>query len=278
MISIVVSSNRPMLWEKFEETFYSNFVNQIIFVGPNKPKKKINNKSIFIKSFYKPVQCLAQGISVISNNYFFFAPDDISCSKNTIDKFITQSIENLSKKIILVPNFYMGNKNFTNGLKFNENDYYHIPVFSLLTKKIYFEIGGFDKNFIAVLYDIDFYNRLFYIYGFESKIINYFNISENSQSIFNGNLSKDYWIQDRALLNNLWSKINNKNYIRNKKIDEFDYSIINIRSQGRTSLKWSGKNNLFLLINSFFLVKLLKSLKNILRDKLYYIKQVLINE
>ena len=167
----------------------------------------------------------------------------------------------------------------TNGLKFRENDDFMIPVFSILSKEIYEEIGGFDKNFIAVLYDIDFYLRLFYYKGFRSKLIKNFKIYELPQSVTKGNLSKDFWIKDRKFLDSLWFFDNKKKeYIRNRPINSFEINSIDSRSQGSNVLKWSNNNNLFLLINDFFLVRITKSLKNQIRDFLYSAKKKLLNE
>ena len=278
MISLIVSSNRPHYWSNFEKNFYCDLISEIIFVGPINNSKKLDQRSKFIKSYFKPVQCLVQGISKAKNNFFFFAPDDIYCSTETLDLYLKESINNFKNKVVLVPRFFMDKREMTNGLKFRENDDFMIPVFSILSKEIYEEIGGFDKNFIAVLYDIDFYLRLFYYKGFRSKLIKNFKIYELPQSVTKGNLSKDFWIKDRKFLDSLWFFDKKKEYIRNRPINSFEINSIDSRSQGSNVLKWSKNNNLFLLINDFFLVRITKSLKNQIRDFLYSAKKKLLNE
>lgn len=278
MISLIVSSNRPNYWSNFEKNFYCDLINEIIFVGPINNSKKLDQRSKFIKSYFKPVQCLVQGISKAKNNFFFFAPDDIYCSAETLDLYLRESINNFKNKVILVPRFFMDKREMTNGLKFRENDDFMIPVFSILSKEIYEEIGGFDKNFIAVLYDIDFYLRLFYYKGFRSKLIKNFKIYELPQSVTKGNLSKDFWIKDRKFLDSLWVFEKKEGYIRNRPINSFEINSIDSLSQGSNVLKWSKNNNLFLLINDFFLVRIIKSLKNKIRDFLYSAKKKLLNE
>ena len=107
MISVIVSSNRPHYWINFEKNFYCDLINEIIFVGPVKNREKIDHRSKFIKSYFKPVQCLVQGVYKSKNNFFFFAPDDIYCSKRTLDHYLNESINNFKKKTILVPRFFM---------------------------------------------------------------------------------------------------------------------------------------------------------------------------
>ena len=131
----------------------------------------------------------------------------------------------------------------------------------------------------VLVYTIDdIYLRLFYYKGFRSKLIKNFKIYELPQSVTKGNLSKDFWIKDRKFLDSLWVFEKKKGYIRNRPINSFEINSIDSRSQGSNVLRWSKNNNLFLLINDFFLVRIIRSLKNQIRDFLYSAKKKFLNE
>ena len=101
-----------------------------------------------------------------------------------------------------------------------------------------------DKNFIAVLSDIDLYLRLKQI----NKKIYYCNLFIDEDKIHNksNNLLPTYWDHDRRQLDNCWIKKNKEKLTlskkRLKKIQRFDNKLFELmRPQGVTG-KWKFNN------------------------------------
>jgi len=72
----------------------------------------------------------------------------------------------------------------------------------LMSQKLYEEVGGVDRNFIAVMWDLDIAMRVYAVGG--TVIISDVSSNEMKEKNSGINLCAEYWIPDRPLLERLW--------------------------------------------------------------------------
>lgn len=274
MISIICSSNRPFFWKTFISNFkHLNIPMEIIFVGPNKPNFRLPKNHSFIFSKYKPVQCNVIGIKYAKYPYFLIAADDLYIKyKKNINLFFEKSIQCYKKKELLSPKYFLNKEDFSEGLKYKSNDDFYLPIFNIFLKEDYLNLKGYDKSFIGILYEVDFYLRAIQKFKFKVKLSDLIEIHENNkQQNKRGNLSKDLWVDDRKTLDSLWIK-KNKKYFRKKVIDPYDFKNIDTIHQGNKG-RWEGLINKYTNLYDNIIFINLRILKNKFFEFLYFVKQ-----
>ena len=162
-LSVYGTAIRTENWLKLYDNIVgnNNIKIEIVLCGSVKPKFKLPNNFKFIYSNVKPSQCSAIALLGTSSNLVSLIGDDCVYSKSYFDKLFE---------------FHISNENYIVGGQFMRNkDLYKIkdymlhsdipdsPLFSMspiLDKKEIFEVGGIDKNFIAVMWHEDLIMRL----------------------------------------------------------------------------------------------------------------------
>ena len=244
-ISILISSNKPFLWKRLYDSLMkkNEIPVEIIFVGPNSPSFKLANNCKFIRTKVKPSQCWEIASREAKGKYFFISSDDLLFSKcflNIVYKQIQRD-----KKYIYCISFKKRYKNkkiisdkITQKLKKKDENSPILGIISLFNSKEWRRIGGIDKRFISIQWDIDMQLRFF----------------ENGYNLF---LIKDCYVieiltkkkhltrfagKDKKTLKSFWIK--EKKYYKNRlyPVESFsDKDILNF-SQGEKELigykKW----------------------------------------
>lgn len=259
-ISIICSSRRPRLWKKFHSQLHSDKVDyEILFIGPFKPSFILPKNCKFIHTIVKPSQCSEIGFREASGEYLL-GPlgDDLISKKNKIVedlvKFINQQKDDLFLLSTQVVSY--GETLVKPSIEFNNLTIPHSPVFS---KRIYNLVGGIDKNFIAVMYEVDLYLRMMQIgcKVYHSEI----SFFEIERSILEPTLYGDYSKADKELFNNLWRTNNCFNFKTKRLVNNFSSKNIIVESQGPSG-KWKYKSIiLFYIMQSNFKNKILKLLR-----------------
>tara|TARA_B100001057_G_scaffold73832_1_gene68234 strand:- start:11964 stop:12848 length:885 start_codon:yes stop_codon:yes gene_type:complete len=280
-ISVIIPSNNSKNWKKIIKNLSSNKINyEIIFIGP-KQNSAINDKNIkIIQSFLKPVQCLQIGLINSSGNYLMQMADDclLKGAKDPLF-YIYQKAKKFPKRIVSCKYSVSGipvKKHEYNYLPWNNKT--NLPIAPLIKKSDVLRLGGYDKNFIAVLSDIDLYLRLKQI----NKKIYYCNLFIDEDKIHNksNNLLPTYWNHDRVQLDNCWIKKNKKKKLilskkRLKKIQRFDNKLLELKKPQGLTGKWKFNNYIFFtLINN----KVFKSISFLLtlstNTRFYYFYKI----
>ena len=139
---------------------------EVIFVGPNSPSFKLVSNCKFIKTKVKPSQCWEIASREAKGKYFLVSSDDLLFSKRFLNMMCKQIQKN--KKHIYCISFKKKYKNkkiisneMTQRLKKKDENSPTIGIISLFDSKEWERIGGIDRRFISIQWDIDMQLRFF---------------------------------------------------------------------------------------------------------------------
>lgn len=241
-ISIFASVHRPQNWMDLYRSIGPNKVSfEIVFVGPNDPDFELPDNFKFIKSCTKPTQCIEIAVRNTSADLIMHFADDLEFrTKKPLD-ILYKTYKSFNNDKILLSCRYMLNGKDVSSIQHHffvgDNSSPIMPLAALMSKKLYFDIGGIDRNFIAVMSDCDIAMRVYAIGG--EVILSDVYLDELKSKSHGSNLCADYWNHDRKLLEKLWS-INKKTHLnRTRPVESFsDFKILE-ESQGPRG-KWRG--------------------------------------
>tara|TARA_B100001146_G_scaffold223705_1_gene239079 strand:+ start:53 stop:913 length:861 start_codon:yes stop_codon:yes gene_type:complete len=243
-ISVVCSGIRVKSWKRFYENLSESKIEfELIIPGNVKPDFKLPSNFHFINTNVKPAQCVEIGVRKAKSDLIMILADDIKCSDNFLDTMYESYMLNCAKTDVISCLFMKFGKLWPSELYKFWPGVYGSPVLAMgmmMNKELWTKLGGLDKRFIAIYWDIDiflrllenggkhyicksavveevfpFYDRIFLQYPSYSKLI--------KKLFFNRNLHPSLWRIygkniDRPTLENLWVKdIDNENY----KIDKY---------------------------------------------------------
>jgi len=107
-----------------------------------------------------------------------------------------------------------------------------------MSKKFYRELGGIDRNFIGIMWDLDIAMRAYESGG--KVILSDVYINEDRGKCAESNLWGEFWGPDRTLLESLWT-INGKVHLNRKRpVEPFLDKDILTASQGPRG-RWRGR-------------------------------------
>lgn len=266
-ISLYASAARPQNWLKLYESIKSNECKfEIVFVGPNEPKKKLPDVFRFIKSNTKPVQCAHIAAMHSKGDFLLHCVDDLVFKDDqALDKMLSLYEDNkgASKELILSPKLMRDGKPYDedNYKLYPENeDCPVIPISLFIKKALFVELEGYDLNFIASMADTDLSYRAKATKGATIELADLF-VEESKDESLGGTLFSDYSDNDLTLLRNLWFKdglfLNN----RSQTFEGFSSEGIIINTQGNPG-RWKVTNN---LMARFVTSELFYRLKNIFK-------------
>jgi len=165
MISIVVSGVRPELWlDLCNSVGESKTSFEAIFVGPNPPDYQLPGNVHFIRSDTKPVQCFEIGTRLALGKYLMMMADDVFFEgTNPLDslykEFLAYNTEKLMLSCRLKQILPQGVRVYSEGdhLPAGDNSFGEVilPTGVFMDKTYYGYLGGLDRNFIAVYWDLD---------------------------------------------------------------------------------------------------------------------------
>ena len=249
LLSIFASAYRTDNWM----SIYNNFGKpslvdlEFIFVGPNIPNYDLPKNFHFIQSHVKPIQCLEIAARNATGDFIMQAADDcLFTSNHPIDELYKTFLRNKSEKIIvsclqawdgkLLP---LDTQRLING----DHRSPLVPLYGLMKRSLYNKLGGMDKNFIAVMGDLDIAMRLYSIGG--KVVMSKVPINEDRRAAsLGGSLCVDYFKIDMVYLQSLWVKNGKTVLERSSRFEPFDnINLLNF-SQGPRG-RWRG--------NGFFL-------------------------
>jgi len=282
-ISVVSTAYRPNNWIALYNSLNTNRTVDVnfIFVGPNTPKFQLPKNFKFILSKVKPPQCLEIAYRNSSSDYTFNVADDCVFKENfVLDKLYKKYKSYNTDKIIVSPMYQMDMELLNPKglvLDFEDPSSPVMPVGSFMSRQLYHELGGIDKGFLAVFYDLDIALRVYSIGG---KVV-YSNevtvIEDRVIASAGGSLCIDYAKIDRDYLNLIWKKNINGIYKRTNTVDSFLDKNITLYSQGPRG-RWRGENNFILemiIDTSIFFPKFFGKLKRGISQPNMYFNYIL---
>lgn len=161
-ISLIASASRPENWSGLYESIGDNETSfELVFVGPNAPKEVLPDNFIYIKSNVKPAQCWEIAARHATGNLLMYVADDIVfITDHPIDKVYQLYTEKArhNDKVMVSLNYNLpeGWNHFLVG----DTSSPIVPLCGLLSARLWHEIGGIDKNFIALGWDLDLVMRV----------------------------------------------------------------------------------------------------------------------
>jgi len=241
-ISIFASAHRPQNWmDLYRSIGHNNVSFEIVFVGPNVPDFELPDNFKFIKSCTKPTQCIEIAVRNTSADLIMNIADDTEFRTEKPLDILYQTYKSFNNDKILLSCRYMCNgqdvSSKSHRFYFGDDSAPIMPLSALMSKKLYFDIGGIDRNFIAVMWDCDIAMRVYAIGG--EVILSNVYLDELESKRHGSYLCLEFWSHDRKLLERLWS-INKKTHLnRTKPVEPFsDFRILE-ESQGPRG-KWHG--------------------------------------
>lgn len=247
LVSIICSAVRPKNWMSLYKSCYpASLVDlEFVFVGPNTPEYALPDNFLFINSNVKPSQCIEIASRNIRGDFILIVADDcIFKGKKPIDALYKKFLTYKDDKIIVSSIYVMDGKIIQpETLLKNDLSAPKIPIAALMKSSIYRQLGGLDKNFIAVMADLDLYFRFYSIGG--EVVFSDIQLSEDRIVASAGiSLCIDYHDKDKNYLLSAWVKNGKYQLNRLKKFEPFDDKDIIKISQGPRG-RWRG-NGLFI--------------------------------
>jgi hypothetical protein len=232
-ISIYASAHRPHNWMDLYRSIGHNDVSfEIVFVGPNVPDFELPDNFKFIKSRTKPTQCVEIAVRNTSADLIMNIADDTEFRTEKPLDILYQAYKSFNNNKILLSCRYM-----YHGQDISDDSSQIMPLSALMSKKLYYDIGGIDRNFIAIMWDCDIAMRV-YAMGGEVILSNVY-LDEIESKRHGSILCREFWSHDRKLLERLWS-INKKTHLnRTKPVEPFSDLRILEESQGPRG-RWHG--------------------------------------
>lgn len=257
-ISIVASAHRPQNWMNLYNSIGDNHVDfELVFVGPNPPDYDLPKNFRFIRSLVKPAQCLEIAYrNSLADLVMNIADDCVFKISGPLDRLYETYKSYNNGKIILSCRYMMDGQDLSycaHRFFIDESSDLIMPVCGLMSKKFFSDIGGIDKNFIAVMWDLDIAMRVYTAGG--RVVLSDVYINEDKGKSAGSNSCCESAVHDRPLLESLWMTNGKIHLNRKKPVDPFlDINILNA-SQGPRG-RWRGNGPLLLeKIEDNFLIR-----------------------
>lgn len=246
LISIFASAHRPRNWMNLYDSIGENDVSfELVFVGPNRPQYPLPNNFRFIESNVKPAQCFEIAYrNSVADLIMPIADDCEFMTQRPLDRlYKCYQASNTSKTMVSCRYCLDGVKQPLDYHRYNTADANSplMPLAPLMTKKDIQHIGGIDKNFIAVFWDLDVIMRFLAIGG-EVVFSDVF-LNEDKGRSEGSVLCSEFWQHDRRLLESLWTCDGKILQERSKPVESYSEYRILTHSQGPRG-RWRGTNPL----------------------------------
>jgi GT2 family glycosyltransferase len=246
-IGIVAPAHRPQNWMSLYKSIGDNDIDfELVFVGPNSPDYKLPNNFRFIRSLVKPTQCLEIAFRNTTADYIMNIADDCEyVTPRPLDKIYNLYKTYNSDKVIVSTGFMTNGENqshFAHHFFANDNSTPVMFTCGFMSKRFYRDLGGIDRNFIAVMWDCDVAMRA-HALGARVVISDVY-VNERRDKSARNNLCAEFWEHDRSLLEDLWITNGKAHLNRKNPVEPFsDMNILTI-SQGPRG-RWRGTGPVF---------------------------------
>lgn len=248
-ISIYGSAARPQHWIALYNSIGENDVDfEIVFAGPHRPEFQLPDNFHFIKSATKPAQCSEIAFRNTTGSHVLPIADDCEFMTPRPLDSLYQCYTSYNNPLLIVSTRLMTNGEDHSG--FAHRYYTHdpnspvMPLCGLMSRDLHRDVGGIDRNFVAIMWDLDLALRVYALGGTVVLSDVYVNEDKKKRGGLR-NLTPDYWNHDRALLDGLWTTNGKVHLNRTLPVQGFsDTNILDI-SQGPRG-RWRGDGPAFI--------------------------------
>jgi len=240
-IGIFASAHRPQNWMGLYKSIGDNDVEyELVFVGPNPPDYELSKNFRFIKSLVKPTQCQEIAYRNTTADLVMSMADDTTFKiSRPLDRLYETYKSYNNDKIILSCRYMLNGEPQTSCEHFFANDVSSpvVPLSGLMSRSLFNNIGGIDRNFIAIMWDSDIAMRVHALGG--DVILSDVFLDEDENKSDGSALCNEFWQHDRSLLESLWTKNGKIHFCRARPVEPFDDLNILKASQGPRG-RWRG--------------------------------------
>jgi hypothetical protein len=240
-LSIVASAKRVDNFQAVYDSIKTELSFEVIFVGPLRPKEELPSNFHFIVSKVKPAQCVQIAINQALGEYVMIIADDLFFSQPySIDKLYALVCNSDNPFLIASHRYSLNGIDQTGVMYFDAKNSQSLlmPVAGLMRKDSIEAVGGIDRNFIGIMYDVDLILR-FYEQG-GAVILGGEFVNENHTLRGNSFLCDDWWREDRQTLEKLWFFDKQYKPTRSRMVDGYSPEGLNFKSQGPRGI-WQGE-------------------------------------
>lgn len=249
-IGICSSAHRPQNWMALYNSIGDNDVEfELVFVGPNSPDYELPKNFRFIRTDVKPPQCFEIAVRNATAELIMNMADDCEfITPCALDKLYNLYKSSNSDKVIVSSRFMQNGEVQPLSIHHFFSGYgsaLMLPMFGLMSRKLYRDIGGIDKNFEAIFWEIDIAMRTYALGG--RVVMSDVYVDEDKSKC--AEPERDLWdqsgVRDRRLIESLWTFDGKVQLNRKKTVESFlDMNILKA-SQGPRG-RWRGNGPLFL--------------------------------
>lgn len=208
VISIIATAARPENWQRFYDSVGQNDVPwEIVFVGPKPPVHEMPENFIYVHSKVKPAQCVEIAQRTARGELQLHAADDmIFTTPHPLDEVyrVYKETDDPLAIVSLTCEGAEGWNRFFGG----DMESPILPLSGTMATKLWRDVGGVDRNFVSVYFDVDIAMRIFAIGGrvVPSNVsidtdVPMPGFAKSSGTILGG----EFTAPDRTRLNELWT-------------------------------------------------------------------------
>lgn len=212
IISVFGPANHTWLWSRLYDSLSSNEVPfEIIFVGDQQLQGfTLPDNFHFIYSEVKPAQCAEIARRYTTGDLIMPIADDLVFSEHALDTIYRTFLRLDNGKAIVSPRYYFNDQIYTDPkCHFWDSDLDSplLPVAGLVKRKMWEQLGGIDRRFIASCWDIDMAMRMLEIgakvfYCEETKVVEWHDKTGPDKGLY----TEVGYPLDRTLLDWLWAR------------------------------------------------------------------------
>lgn len=219
MISIFAAAIRPECWMDFYNSIGENETPfEVVFVGPNKPNYTLPSNFTYIQTQVKPTQCFEIGRRACRGELLLNTADDCNfVTEHPLDRLYEEYTAYNDDNLILSCRYMQ------NGVDRSVTDHFFfcgvdgspvMPMQSLMSRSLYDKVGGVDRNFVAVFWDLDIAMRVYAIGG--KVLLSNVYANEDKSKKANSDLCAKWGGPDRGFLEFLWALPNRQVHFKRR--------------------------------------------------------------
>jgi len=242
-VSLLSSAYRPQNWLAFYDSIGPSDVPfEFVFVGPNEPQFALPENFRFIRTDVKPTQCFEIAFRNSTAEHVMCVADDCEfVTSKPLEKLMKLYRSSNDPKCIVSCRYMM------NGFDHSESAHHYfygdkqspvMPLSGLSSKKLIEKLGGIDRNFIAVMWDLDLAMRVHQDGG--QVVLSDVYLNEDKNRSAGSVLCAEFWNRDRSLLDELWTANGKVLHERKRRVEPFVDRGITNGSQGPRG-RWRGR-------------------------------------
>ena len=182
-LSLYGTAVRTYVWNDIYGQFEREGINfELIFVGPQSPDFALPENFKYIKTTVKPSQCVEIARKQCTGRYVLYTTDDLIFPPGTLKGMIAYLDAHPSEKLAVSPMYRDYGEPFSYEYyqRFNPSNPNSVivGVCCMMSRELSDEIGGIDRNFVSLAWDLDRLIRLYQLGG-RLHLIREFTIFEN---------------------------------------------------------------------------------------------------